>query len=145
MNNTTNRVITPDRKPVTTRTHGILDYVLGLVLFLAPNLFGFADVEGPAVWVPRLIGALTLLQAITTRFELGLIKLMPMRVHLFNDYAAGIFLAASPWLLRFYDSANQRLWLPHLAAGIAIVVVTAMTEKAPRSLAAGAPRHQAHA
>lgn len=123
-------------KPVTTRTHGMLDYVLGPVLFLAPNIFGFADLDGPAVWVPRLIGALTLLQAIVTRFELGLLKVMPMRFHLFNDYAAGAFLAASPWLFRFYDPANQRLWLPHLIAGLAILIVTAMTEKAPRQVEA---------
>jgi hypothetical protein len=119
-------------KPVTTRTHGILDYALGPVLFLAPNIFGFADMEGPAVWVPRLIGALTLLQAIVTRYEVGLVKMMPMRFHLFNDYAAGAFLAASPWLFRFYDPANQSLWLPHLIAGLSILIVTALTEKAPR-------------
>lgn len=136
---------TGDRKPVTTRVHGILDYVLGPVLFLAPNIFGFAEVQGPAVWVPRLIGALVILQAIVTRFEVGVVKLMPMRFHLFNDYAAGIFLAASPWLLRFYDPANQRLWVPHLVAGLAIVIVTAMTEKAPRSMSESASPRQAHA
>jgi hypothetical protein len=132
-------------KPVTTRTHGILDYVLGPVLFLAPNLFGFADVEGPAVWVPRLIGALALVQAIVTRFEVGLVKLLPMRFHLFNDYAAGIFLAASPWLLSFHDPANQRLWVPHVIAGVAILVVTALTEKAPRGVPVDTMSRHAHA
>ena len=121
-------------KPISTRMHGVLDYVLGAVLLLAPNLFGFADADGPAVWVPRLIGALAIMQALVTRFELGLVKLMPMKFHLFNDFAAGAFLAASPWLLNFYDSANQRLWVPNLIAGIGILIVTAMTEKYPRSL-----------
>ena len=136
-----------DRRPVTTRTHGVADYAVGAVLLLVPNLLGFAHVEGPAVWVPRLIGALSILQAIITRYELGLIKLMPMKFHLFNDFAVGAFLAASPSLLRFYDSANQRLWVPHLVAGIGILIITAMTEKHPRSLdvRGGSRRGEAHA
>jgi hypothetical protein len=135
------------RRPITTLTHGVLDYVLGVVLFFVPNLLGFADLDGPAVWVPRLIGALSILQAIVTRYELGLVKLMPMRFHLFNDFAAGVFLAVSPWLLRFYDSANERLWLPHVVAGVAIVIVTAMTQRHPRRLYAGddGKRREAHA
>lgn len=135
-----------DHKPISTRMHGMLDYVVGLVLLLAPNLFGFADADSAAVWVARLIGCLTILQAIITRYELGLLKLVPMRLHLFNDFVAGAFLAASPWLLNFYDAANQRLWVPHLAAGIAILIVTALTEKYPRTLSLGDRAHrEAHA
>lgn len=31
-----------------TKFHGVLDYVVGLALILAPNIFQFADVGGPA-------------------------------------------------------------------------------------------------
>ncbi len=125
--------------------HGILDYILGALLLLAPNLLGFAHLDGAAVWVPRIIGAVTILQSIVTRYELGLIKLMPMRVHLINDYLAGAFLAASPWLFGFYDPANQRLWVPHLVVGLGVLIVTAMTEKYPRNLTATDARPAAHA
>jgi hypothetical protein len=120
-------------KIIPTRVHGILDYAVGLILLFAPNIFGFADVQGPAVWVPRVIAILALLQSLMTRYELGLVKVLPMRMHLAVDYVAGLLLAASPWLFRFYDPANQRLWTPHLIAGVAIFLVTLMTEKEPRA------------
>ncbi|HMJ91065.1 MAG TPA: SPW repeat protein [Candidatus Acidoferrum sp.] len=109
----------------------MLDYPLGLALLLVPNLLGYADAGGAAVWVPRIIGALTIVQSIFTRYELGLIKLIPMRMHLINDYPAGAFLAASPWLLGFYNAANQRMWLPHLIVGLSVLLATALTQKEP--------------
>ncbi|HEY0548251.1 MAG TPA: SPW repeat protein [Verrucomicrobiae bacterium] len=120
-------------KILPTRVHGMLDYPVGLILLLAPNIFGFADAQGAAVWVPRVIGILTLIQSLMTRYELGLVKVLPMRMHLGVDYAAGILLAASPWLFRFYDPTNQRLWVPHVIAGVAIFLVTLMTEREPRA------------
>ena len=133
-------------RPITTRGHGMLDYPLGLVLLLTPNLLGFADVGGAAVWVPRIIGILTLVQSIFTRYELGLVKVLPMRMHLMNDYLAGAFLAASPWLFGFYDAVNQRIWLPHLIVGLGVLLATALTQKEPRQLRAGDRTHTpAHA
>lgn len=133
-------------RPIATRTHGFLDYTLAAVLFFAPNIFGFAEYGGAAVWVPRIIALVVLTQSIFTRYELGLIKMLPMRMHLMNDYLAGAFLAASPWLFGFYDAAIQRLWVPHVAAGLAILLVTALTQKEPRALhATDGSRGQAHA
>ena len=124
-------------RPITTKGHGMLDYPVGLALLFAPNLLGFADAGGAAVWVPRLIGIITLVQSIFTRYELGLVKILPMRMHLMNDYLAGAFLAASPWLFGFYNAANQQIWLPHLVVGIGVLLVTALTAKEPRQLREG--------
>jgi hypothetical protein len=121
-------------KVLPTRVHGMLDYPVGLLLLLAPNLFGFAHLDGPAVWVPRVIGVLSLVQSLMTRYELGLIKVLPMRMHLMVDYIAGVLLAASPWLFGFYDPANQNIWVPHVIAGIALFLVTLMTESEPRQV-----------
>lgn len=125
---------TRHHKPVSTRAHGLLDYPIGLALLFAPNIFGFADVGGAAVWVPRLVGIITLVQSVFTRYELGLVKLLPMRMHLITDYVVGIFLAVSPWLFGFYNELVQRVWLPHLVVGLAIILITAMTEKYPRQV-----------
>lgn len=121
-------------KKITTKLHGLIDYPVGVLLLLAPNLFGFADVEGAAVWVPRILGLFVLIQSVFTQYELGLIKVLPMRMHLMFDYFAGAVLAASPWLFGFYDSANQRMWVPHLVAGLLLLLVTSMTEKEPRHI-----------
>ncbi len=123
-------------KPIPTFLHGVADYVGGLALLLAPNLFGFADVGGAAVLVPRVLGVVILLQSVATRYELGLLKLLPMRMHLMNDYAASLFLAASPWLFGFNDEPRNA-WLPHVMVGIGVFVLTLLTQTEPRSTGSG--------
>lgn len=112
--------------------HGIFDYVGGIVLLAAPNIFGFADGPTAAVMVPRVIGVIVLLQSICTRYEVGLIKVLPMRVHLMNDYIASLFLAVSPWLFGFHNGASNQ-WMPHLIVGIAVFVLSLMTRTDSRS------------
>jgi hypothetical protein len=106
--------------------HGIFDYIGGIALLAAPNIFGFADEGGAAVMVPRIIGIIVLLQAICTRYEVGLVKLIPMKVHLMNDYIASLFLAASPWIFGFSDRPSN-VWMPHVIVGLAVFVLSLMT------------------
>src|SRR4051812_12485772 len=100
-------------KVIPTFVHGIFDYLVGIILLVAPNIFGFAGVGGPAVFIPRLIGALILIQSLMTRYELGVMKVIPMKTHLTLDYILTIVLALSPWLFGF---ANQpkNVWMPHV-------------------------------
>jgi hypothetical protein len=107
--------------------HGVLDYLVGLFLILAPNLLGFADAGGAAVWVPRIIGLMVLLQALMTDYELGLMKVIPIRLHLMTDYAVGAVLIASPWLFGFSDSARAAM-LAAVIAGMLVLGSTAMTQ-----------------
>jgi hypothetical protein len=79
--------------------HGILDYVSGLLLLAAPNLFGFAEIGGATVWVPRIVGLMILLQAVMTDYELGVIKVIPIAMHLMADYAIGALLLLAPFIL----------------------------------------------
>jgi hypothetical protein len=118
-------------KVIPTSVHGVLDYVVGFALLAAPNIFGFADVGGAAVLVPRIIGAIIILQSLMTNYETGLLKVLPMRVHLMNDYIAGPVLAASPWLFGFHHQPNN-VWVPHLAVGLFIIITTLMTQTVPR-------------
>ncbi|HYF36946.1 MAG TPA: SPW repeat protein [Prosthecobacter sp.] len=122
-------------KIIPTLVHGILDYPVGLALLAAPQLFGFADSDGPQVLIPRLLGAVILLQSVMTRYELGMIKLLPMKAHLMNDYIGGALLAVSPWLFGFASQAPNR-WVPHLAFGLFILMTTAMTRTQPREAVA---------
>jgi hypothetical protein len=118
-------------KMISTFIHGVLDYVVGIALLLAPNLFGFAEVGGAAVMVPRLVGLLILGQALMTAYELGVLKMLPVKAHLMNDYVVGLFLAVSPWIFDFSHRATN-VWVPHVLVGLVILGTSAMTEtKAP--------------
>jgi hypothetical protein len=120
-------------KTIPTYVHGIIDYVVGLALLIAPNLFGFAQLGGAAVDVPRILGVIILLQALFTNYELGLFKVLPMRMHLAFDYVISIFLALSPWLFGF-NNQPARVWMPHLVVGIAAFLVALMTQREPRRI-----------
>jgi hypothetical protein len=114
-----------------TRMHAILDYIIGVVLFLAPEIFGFSEVGGAAVLISRIVGVLILGQALMTNFELGVFKILPMSAHLGIDYLVGIFLAASPFIFGFSNN-DTNVWLPHFVVGIVIFLQALMTETEPR-------------
>ena len=106
--------------------HGVLDYLTSLVLMIAPNVFGFAEAGGPAVWVPRIVGLMILLQAMITEYELGLIKMIPINMHLMTDYVAAAFLVFAPWLFGFGQHVTPTITL--VVAGGLVGGVTLLTE-----------------
>lgn len=115
---------------IPTRIHGILDYIGGIALILAPNIFGFTEFDD-ATWIARIIGIAILLMAVLTRYELGLIKVIPMQIHLWIDILASIFLALSPFLFGFSDE-DANVWVPHVVVGLLYLVISLMTETIPR-------------
>lgn len=118
---------------ISTRTHGVLDYAVGLVLILLPYLLGFAD-GTIAQWLPQILGAGAILYAAFTDYELGAVRAMPMRVHLFLDIASGLLLAASPWLFGFAD----RVAWPHLLLGLFEIGAGLMTRTIPGTVGVAA-------
>ena len=113
-----------------TKVHGVLDYVVGLALILAPNIFQFADVGGPAVFIPRLLGVVLIAYSLFTRYELGVIKVISMPYHLIVDFLAALFLALSPFLFGFSNN-TANVWLPHVVVGIAVIVVVIVSKTQP--------------
>jgi hypothetical protein len=106
----------------------MLDYGMGLLLIVAPWLFGFAD-GGPEMWIPILLGAGTIAYSLITDYELGMARVIPMRTHLMLDLAGGLLLAVSPWLFGFADD----VWLPHLVLGVLEVGASLMSQTRPQS------------
>jgi hypothetical protein len=101
-------------KIISTRVHGILDYMMGVLLIASPWIFGFVN-NGMETWVPCILGVLTILYSLMTDYEPGLSDNISMRTHLIIDFVSGILLAASPWIFGFADV----VYLPHLILGIA--------------------------
>jgi SPW repeat len=106
--------------------HGILDYVVGILLIAAPWVLGFAD-DGPATYVPVVLGAGALVYSLLTNYELGLLRIIPFSTHLILDVLSGALLALSPWLFGFAD----RVYLPHLIVGLFEIAAGLMTRNAP--------------
>lgn len=113
---------------IPTLLHGLGDYILGMALLVVP-LAWYED-NRTAALVPMVIGAVTILQSLMTRYELSLAKIIPMPMHLLMDAAAGAILAASPWLFGFYED----IWIPHVVLGVAEIIAAATTKLEPTSL-----------
>lgn len=111
---------------IPTRVHGMLDYIVGLFLIISPWVLGFADGTA-AQWVPVILGAAALLYSLLTRYEFGLMPVIPMSGHLVLDALSGAFLAISPWLFGF----DERVFLPHVIFGILEIAASLTTSTHP--------------
>jgi len=120
-------------KVISTKTHGVLDYLEGILLIAVPAIFNFGRWGEAAISLPQILGLGLILYSLVTRYELGVIKSISMKTHLTLDVFAGAFLAISPFLFGFYDSA-QNAWLPYVAIGLVIILGGIMTKITPESL-----------
>lgn len=87
--------------------------------------------------MPVGLGVGTLLYSMMTRYELGVIKLIPFKTHLLLDLLSGIFLAASPWILGF----SHIVYWPHLLVGLSEVVASLNTHTMPELLPRNGVQH----
>lgn len=113
-------------KIISTTLHGVLDYLVGILLIASPWLFGFY-LGGAETWVPVALGSATIIYSLFTDYELGVFKSISMNGHLTLDMLSGIFLAASPWIFNFSDA----VYTPHLWLGIGEIVVVLLTDQVP--------------
>ena len=111
---------------IPTRFHGMLDYVVGIILIISPWLFDFSDVSA-ATWVVVVAGVLALLQTVMTDFEAGIIHKIPMKTHLMTDFVLGVILALSPWIFGFVE----RVYAPHLIFGVFSILASLTTHRVP--------------
>ncbi|HXF61307.1 MAG TPA: SPW repeat protein [Caldilineaceae bacterium] len=107
---------------IPTKIHGVIDYLIGLLLIAAPWIFGFAD-GSAAQWAPIVLGAVVIIYSLLTRYELGAADVIPLNVHLWLDVIGGVVLAASPWAFGFADM----VWMPHLIIGVVEIVIALLT------------------
>lgn len=63
---------------ISSKIHGILDYLVVIFLWVSPTLFGLP--ENTAVFT-YILGAIHLVLTILTNFEYGLIRFIPLKIH----------------------------------------------------------------
>ncbi|MBA3987400.1 MAG: hypothetical protein H0X63_12715 [Flavobacteriales bacterium] len=83
-------------------THGCIDYGMGLLLIFSPSLFVLP--VGVPVVVVLALGLFIGLYSLLTRYNLGVLPWISMKLHFTLDILTGLFLGASPWIFGFADS-----------------------------------------
>lgn len=109
-----------------TRTHGIVDYLLAALLIASPWLLAF-DRGGAERWIPVIVGAAIAVYSLLTDYEFGVLRRIQMPAHLWFDAFAGVFLIASPWLWGF----DGRVWIPHVVLGALAVLAATVSQTIP--------------
>ena len=113
-------------KFISPRAHSIIGTLVGLALIVAPNIFGFSDVGGAAVMVPRVIGIIVILSELTVQGSFSRMGFIPMKTHIVLDVLMGALLALSPWLFVFSDTETNA-WVPHLVVGLVMIGYAVVT------------------
>lgn len=115
---------------VPTKTHGIIDYIVAVLLIALPWPCGTWSVNLSLSIIPIVFGTGLLVYSVCTYYEVGIFKLMGMWTHVTLDAVIGMVTMALPL---FYDmiSAQLRLWVPYLAIGLVMVILSIISKTAP--------------
>lgn len=89
------------------KQHGFTDYGYVLLVAIAPYVLGFANVP-QAKWLCVVLPLLILGSSLITRAEWGLLRVMPLKMHLLLDVLVGLVALSSPWLFGFSDQSVAR-------------------------------------
>ena len=115
------------RKPISTQTHGVLDYLTVAMFATLPKLLGF---NKPVTCAMQSLAVAKLAYALCTDHELGVVRKIPMKAHLVLDSIGGAGLAALPFLLDDDDDTAKAVCL---TLGATDIVVGALTQTQPSS------------
>jgi hypothetical protein len=101
--------------------HGVLDYLVGLLVIVLPFALGL---PGSQKWALVILGLAVILYSAITDYELGLVRYLRIRFHLVLDAAFGLVMLLMPWLLDFPADAR---W-PNYVLGVLALVLVAVTD-----------------
>jgi hypothetical protein len=112
------------KKPISTKTHGILDYTVGPFVAMSPWLLGYGKKSELAKWLPVALGAGSVVYSLFTRYEMGVKPVLSMKNHLRMDTASGLMTAGAPWLFGF----AKKTFIPMLLLGLVELAVVALSQ-----------------
>jgi hypothetical protein len=105
-------------------THGLVEYVEGILFLAAPFVLDFQSEAAPTI-LSILIGAGLLVLAVMTDYPPGLVRSLPVASHVVIDYVLAIFLVVSPFVLGFSDESNALALF--IIVGVAHLLMTVAT------------------
>ncbi len=110
---------------ISTKAHGMLDYMTAGTLVALPRALGWSK-SATTLLTNMAIG--TVGYSLLTRYELGLLKVLPMTGHLALDAMSGALLCGAPFLLLDEDSTVTAAFV---ALGLFEIGAAVMTDTEP--------------
>jgi hypothetical protein len=109
---------------VTKTIHAWLDYPVALALIVLPFLLGLGDSHRLALMIAPIVGIAAFLLTVFTDHHLGLVRVLPYRLHLAVDLGVGLLFLVLPFALGFSGLDAAFYWLN----GAAVVTVIALSK-----------------
>lgn len=107
-------------KIISSRFHGILDYLTVIFLFAAPTLF---KMEGTIATFTYALAGIHFVLTALTNFEFGLIKVIPFAIHGLIEMVVAVVLAAIAFWFNYKGSELGFYFYIGLALIILIVFI----------------------
>jgi len=115
--------------PISRFLHGIIEYAAGVLLIVAPFVFGFDSNAATAVSI--VAGLVVLAVAASTEGPTGMIASIPTSVHVLLDYALAGVLVAAPFLFGFSGESAPTAFF--IVIGVAHLLITIGTRFGSRA------------
>lgn len=109
---------------VTKTIHAWLDYPVALALIALPFLLGLGTSHPFALTISPVIGVAAFLLTVFTDHHLGVVRVLPYRLHLAVDLTVGVLFLVLPFVLGFTGLDAAFYWLN----GAAVVAVIALSK-----------------
>jgi len=105
---------------VTKTIHAWLDYPVALALIALPFLLGLGASHPLALAVSPVIGVAALALTVFTDHHLGIIRVLPYRLHLAVDLGVGVLFLVLPFALGF-SGLDAAFYILNGAAVVAVI------------------------
>ncbi|MFS4445921.1 hypothetical protein [Maribacter sp. 2307UL18-2] len=109
-------------KFITKRIHALLDYPVALALIVLPFLLGLGESNPLALQLSMATGIAALVLTILTDHHLGILKVVPYRVHLMVDFLVAVVFILAPFIFSFEGMDAYYYW----SNGIAVLIVVSL-------------------
>jgi hypothetical protein len=103
--------------------HGVIDYVVVLFLLLSPTLFSLPSITAKFTYV---LAAIHFTLTMLTKFELGLVKIIPLKIHGFVELFVSIALIAIPFYFGNIEGKIAQNF--YIGFGIAVLLTWFITD-----------------
>ena len=117
---------------ITKSIHAYLDYPVALGLMAMPFLFGLGQGNILAFWLSIITGMAAFVLTVLTDHHLGIIRVLPYRLHLAVDGLVGIAFVVAPLALGF---SGIEFWY-YMVLGFTVLAVVGLHQPDDRALAA---------
>jgi hypothetical protein len=104
--------------------HGLVDYLAAVELLIMPFVLPLGTSAPLAKWLAVATGLAVILVSLLTDYKLGLVRIIPFRIHLAIDTAVATAFVVAPFLFGFTGLDAWFYWIN--AAAVFVVVAVSM-------------------